>query len=141
MRTLIVDDQAMIRTAVRSTLEDCAEIEIVGEALNGQEAIEQTVKLTPDLIIMDISMPVLDGLSAAERIKEFRPKTRILMFSMHTSKALIDIARKLGLSGFVAKEDDGPALRSAVGAVLHNKTYFPASDAPQADRVRTGSRW
>jgi len=72
MRVLIVDDHLAIRQGIGSTVEDCADLQAVGEALNGEDAISQTAKLHPDLIIMDVSMPLLDGLSAAEIIKKCR---------------------------------------------------------------------
>lgn len=125
MRVLIVDDHSVIRNGVRSVIQDCKEAEVVGEATNGEEAIVQTEQLRPDLIIMDINMPVLDGLSAAEIIMRHRPQTRILIFSMHKIREFIDTAKKLGLSGYVPKEEDGPALRDAIEAVSHNHKYFP----------------
>src|ERR1700722_9546201 len=103
MRVLIVDDCAAVRTAVRSTLDGYSQLEIVGEAGNGEEALEQTAKMQPDLIIMDISMPVLDGLTAAQIIKRFHPQTRILLFSTHKVGDFITAARNLGLCGYVAK--------------------------------------
>ena len=130
MRVLIVDDHEGVRRAVRSTLEGYDHLQIVGEAGNGEEALEQTAKLLPDLIIMDISMPVLDGLSAAEIIKRFHPHIQILMFSTHRVRDFIETAKTLGLSGYVAKDEDGPALLHAVDAVLHNQTYFPATELP-----------
>jgi DNA-binding NarL/FixJ family response regulator len=126
MRTLIVDDHAAVRRGVRSAIEDCQDVEIVGEASDGEDAVRQTATLAPELIIMDLSMPVLDGLSAAEIIKTYYPETRILMFSMHKLRDLIDIAKNLGLNGYVSKEDDGPSLRKAVDAVQHNQDYFPS---------------
>ena len=93
---------------------------------DGEDAVRQTATLAPELIIMDLSMPVLDGLSAAEIIKTYYPETRILMFSMHKVRDLIDIAKNLGLNGYVSKEDDGPSLRKAVDAVQHNQDYFPS---------------
>ena len=126
MRILVVDDHPAIRTGVRSTVEDYNGLEVVGEAANGEEAVAQAKKLRPDLIIMDISMPVLDGLSAAQIIMRYCPQTRILMFSLHKMREFVDAARSLGLSGYVAKEEDGASLRLAVEAVLRDQTYFPS---------------
>jgi DNA-binding NarL/FixJ family response regulator len=125
MRTLIVDDHAAIRRGVRSAIENCEDVEIVGEAFNGEDAVKQTAALGPDLIIMDLNMPVLDGLTAAEIIKTYYPKTRIVMFSVHMLRDFVEIAKNLGLDGFVGKEDDGPSLRLAVEAVRQNRHYFP----------------
>jgi DNA-binding NarL/FixJ family response regulator len=131
MRILIVDDHPSIRQGVRSTVEDYDGLQVVGEAGNGEEAITQTARLDPDLIIMDVSMPILDGLSAAEIIKKYHPRTRILIFSGHKVRDFIETAKNLGLDGYVLKEDDGPALLDAVDAVLHDKTSFPALTQPR----------
>ena len=125
MRILIVDDHAGVRKGVRSTLEDCDGLEVVGEGANGEEAIAQASKLQPDLIIMDVSMPVLDGLSAAEIIKTYRPQTRILIFSSHKVREFIEVAKNLGLNGYVPKDEEGPSLLNAVEAVRRDQTYFP----------------
>jgi DNA-binding NarL/FixJ family response regulator len=123
MRVLIVDDHLVVRKAVRDTIKDSPEVEIVGEATDGNEALITTEQLRPDLIIMDVSMPVLDGLTAAEIIKTHYPETQILMFSMHKVQDFIDTAKRLGLSGYVQKED-GRALIDAIDAVRHHQTYF-----------------
>jgi len=125
MRVLVVDDHSAVRKGVRLSLAICAGLDVVGEGANGQEAIDQTEKLHPDLVIMDVSMPVMDGLNAAAIIKSCHPEVHILMFSMHKLREFIDAARSLGLDGYVPKEEDGPCLRNAVQAVLHNQTYFP----------------
>ena len=132
MRVLIVDDHAAMRRAVRSELEDMGNLEVVGEAGDGEQALSLTEYLHPDLIIMDINMPLLDGLSAAEIIKKYHPETRILIFSMHRIREFIETAKRLGLSGYVPKEENGPSLRDAVEAVLHNQTYFPTVGATRA---------
>jgi DNA-binding NarL/FixJ family response regulator len=100
-------------------------MEVIGEGSNGEEAIVQTEKLHPDLVIMDISMPGMDGLNAAAIIKSDHPDIHILMFSMHKIREFIEVARGLGLDGYVSKEEDGPCLRSAIEAVLNHKTFFP----------------
>lgn len=124
MRVLIVDDQAAVRSGVRSTLQDQG-LDVVGEAANGEEAIERVEKLNPELIIMDISMPVLDGLSAAKIIKRCHPRTQILMLSMHNVSDFIEAAKRLGLNGYLLKEDAGSSLPDAVDALLHQQTFFP----------------
>ena len=124
-RILIADDHEAVRRGVRSLLESQAELAVVGEAANGAEAVAKTHELRPDLVILDIGMPVLDGLAARE-IRRFSPATPIVIFTMHKIKEVAEAAKKIGLSGYVAKEDDGVALLAAVHAVLHNKTYFPS---------------
>lgn len=126
---LIVDDYPAIRRGVRSTIEDCQDVEVVGEASDGVEAIKKAHELRPDLIIMDVSMPLLDGLTAAEIIRKHYPQTHILIFSMHNVRQLVETVKQLGLDGFVPKEEDGPSLSLALDAVQHNLTYFPESNA------------
>jgi DNA-binding NarL/FixJ family response regulator len=125
MRVLIVDDQRAVRKSVRRSLGEEHSLQVVGEASNGEEAIQQTKTLKPELIIMDISMPVMDGLTAAELIKKFYTQTMILMHSMYKLKEFIETAKSLGLQGYVSKEENGPALLDAVHAMLRNQTYFP----------------
>jgi DNA-binding NarL/FixJ family response regulator len=125
-RVLIVDDHDAVRKGVRTLLEDQPGLSIVGEAKNGEEAVEQTQELKPDLVIMDVSMPVMDGLAAAQEIRKFAPQMPILIFTMHKIREFVETAKRLHLQGYVAKEDDGEALLQAVDAVRHDSTYFPA---------------
>jgi CheY-like chemotaxis protein len=125
-RVLVADDHEAVRRGVRQVLLGHGRVEIVGEAKNGREAIEETRKLRPDLVIMDWSMPELDGLTAAQLIKKFSPTTAIVIFSVHTSDLFRNLAKSLGLEGFVTKGSSSQALLTAVDAVLHNQTYFPS---------------
>ena len=124
-RVLIADDHDAVRKGVRSLLEDQPGLMIVGEARNGQEAVEQAQQLKPDLVILDLSMPKMDGLTAAREIRKFAPDTPILIFTMHRIREFVETAKRLHLQGYVAKEDDGEALLQAVDAVRHDSTYFP----------------
>ena len=122
---LIVDDNAAVRRALRSLLRENKEMQVVVEAGNGLEAIQENERLRPDLIILDVSMPVVDGITAASVIRKNSPRTAILLFSLHNERGLIDAAKRLGLSGCVAKDEGETELLKAVHAVLHNRTYFP----------------
>ena len=114
IRTLITDDNGTMRKAMRAALDGYLGIRFVGEAADGEEAIEQVRALRPDLVIMDISMPRLGGLAAAERIKRLSAETDILIFSIHRLKEFVDSAKRMGLSGFVMKEEGGAGLLSAI---------------------------
>ena len=124
MRILIADDHEIMRRGVRSVLESRRDVEVC-EANDGEEAVEKTKELHPDLVILDISMPRLDGFSAARRIKEASPLTPIVIFSLDRTEAFIEVARKIGASGYITKGESGQTLLKAVDAVLHNQTYFP----------------
>jgi DNA-binding NarL/FixJ family response regulator len=125
-RVLIADDHDGVRKGMRSLLEEQPGLMIVGEARNGQEAVDQAQQLKPDLVILDLSMPKMDGLTAAREIRKFAPDTPILIFTMHRIREFVETAKRLHLQGYVAKEDDGEALLQAVDAVRHDSTYFPA---------------
>jgi two-component system, NarL family, nitrate/nitrite response regulator NarL len=126
MRILLADDSPSIRRALRSALGQCGEVEIVGEASKGEDAIAQTNALSPDLVMMDVSMPVLSGLTAAELIKRYHPDTSVLMFTMYKLREFVDTAKDLGLNGFIAKDASAPALIEAIEAVRNHETYFPS---------------
>jgi two-component system, NarL family, nitrate/nitrite response regulator NarL len=97
LKILVVDDHECIRQGVRSILSFRPDIEVCGEAVDGKEAIEKADQLQADLIILDVTMPVLSGLAAARAIRKILPETRILMFSAYDEKVLIEEAKKLGV--------------------------------------------
>ena len=123
-RILIADDHEIMRRGVRSVLESHREVDVC-EAQNGLEAVQKTKEIKPDLVILDVSMPLLDGFSAARQIKEISPLTLILIFSLHRTEAFLEVAQKIGVSGYIAKDEDIQSLLKAVEAALHNETYFP----------------
>jgi two-component system, NarL family, nitrate/nitrite response regulator NarL len=106
------------------------------EAQNGLEAVQKTKEMKPDLVILDVSMPLLDGFSAARQIKEMSPLTPILIFSLHRTEEFLEVAQKIGASGYISKSEDIPSLLKAVEAALHNQTYFPSWVRVQAERYR-----
>jgi len=126
VRTLIVDDHAAVRKGIHDILQDYDSLEIVGEATDGREAIQRARALRPDLIIMDVSMPQLDGLSASAEIKKFSPDTRIVMLSMFSNGPIVDRAKELGLDAYVSKGQSSTFLLDAIDSVMRNEPYFPA---------------
>ena len=101
-------------------------IEVCGEAANGQEALAKALQLRPDLVILDITMPVLDGFSAAREITKRLPGVGILLLSMHESASMVNVAKSSGARGYVAKSEGIANILKAVDAISHNKTFFPA---------------
>lgn len=111
---------------VCSTLRSRKGFEVCGEAANGAEAVEKAQELNPDLVILDITMPLLNGLEAARIIHAASPSTPIVILSVHKSRQLIEEAKRIGVRGYVTKTDAGQDLVKAVDTVLQNQTFFPA---------------
>jgi len=120
---LIADDHEIMRRGIRSVLESRDDIEVY-EAENGKEAIAKTHKLQPHLVILDVSMPVLDGFSAAREIKKAFPQIPILIFSLDRTEAFTEVAKKIGVNGYISKNDVGETLLKAIDAALNNQAFF-----------------
>lgn len=120
-RVLVVDDHQLIRAGVRSILAGTPKLfNVCGEASNGQEGVEKAEELKPDVVILDISMAVMDGLEAARRIRGLLPAAKIVMLSMHSSKQMADKAIQLGADAFVQKASVASDLIGTLtGLVLH----------------------
>ena len=123
LHVLIADDHEIMRRGIRSVLESRDDIEVY-EAKNGKEAIDKTLELQPHLVILDVSMPVLDGFSAAREIKKAFPQIPILIFSLDRTEAFTEVAKKIGVSGYISKNDVGETLLKAIDAALNNQAFF-----------------
>jgi DNA-binding NarL/FixJ family response regulator len=126
LRVLVVDDHEAVRKGVCAILDSHDGLVVCGEASNGTEAVAKTAALRPELVVMDISMPGMDGISAAREILKLYPETRIIILSMHDSKQLIEGARKVGARGYVTKGQAGSALLDAVDAIVNQHDFFPS---------------
>lgn len=124
IRVLLADDHLLVIDGIRSCLETYDHIEIVGEARTGFEALEQADKLTPDVVLMDINMPELNGLDATERFKEQFPQIKVLILSMHDNPQYISSAMQNGARGFVLKDVPFQEVATAIEAVHRGGTYF-----------------
>ncbi len=125
MRILVADDHEAVRKGVCTILASRSDFEVCGEAANGEEAVEKAMSLKPDLVILDINMPVLGGLGAAKEIRRLLPGVAILFFSMHDRGQFVEEAKRAGVHGFVAKDRAGETLVTAVEALLGGRTFFP----------------
>jgi DNA-binding NarL/FixJ family response regulator len=125
LRVLIADDHESVRKGVCVILGTRDDIEVCGEASNGREAIDKARELRPDLIILDITMPVLSGIDAAEVIRSTLPHVPILFLSMHQSRQIVAEAKRIGVQGYVRKSEAAATLLNAVDALLRNEPFFP----------------
>ena len=124
---LLADDNRMVRKEYRKILELAADLEVVGEAKNGLEAVALAKKLRPDLVLMDVAMPRLNGLQATGQILQAVPATKVLMFSVHNDEAYIAAARKSGAKGYLIKQSSADIVCTAIREVHRGKTCFSPS--------------
>jgi two-component system, NarL family, nitrate/nitrite response regulator NarL len=125
VRVLIADDHEVMRLGIRNLLELHPGWRVCAEANNGQEAVEKTFQFHPDVIIMDISMPVMNGLEAANQITKKEPKIPVILFSLHLSDDLSRHFKTDGIRGAVAKGNAARDLVLAIETVLAGGTFFP----------------
>ncbi|HET6516247.1 MAG TPA: response regulator transcription factor [Thermodesulfovibrionales bacterium] len=130
-RVLIADDHAMVREGIVAFLRLCDDIEVVGEAADGLEAVEKTGKLRPDVIIMDINMPRFGGLEATLEVKRMSPETKILVLTQYDDKEYISRFLNAGVSGYLLKKAVGSDLITALRAVSKGETYLHPSVASE----------
>jgi DNA-binding NarL/FixJ family response regulator len=121
---LLVDDHAILRDSLQVLLEAQPDLKVAGTAANGREAVETALRLRPDVVVMDINMPLFNGIEAAGRILEKLPGTGIVILSMHGSREHIHRALQTGARGFLLKESAGTELVAAVRAVHAGRRYL-----------------
>ena len=124
IRVVIADDHPEVRVVLRLLLRLYPEINLVGEAVNGQEALEVINHLQPDVLIMDVQIPVLDGWKATQQIIELGVKTRVILISLEVGEYMIRRAAEAGAKGFVSKDDVATELLPAIQAVHRGETFF-----------------
>lgn len=120
-RILLVDDHAVLRHGVRALIDEHIDWKVCGEAADGQEAVEKALELKPDLIVMDIGLPVMNGLDATREIKRVLPATKIVVFTMHDSRVIAEQARRAGAERTVVKGGSLDDLTEALVAMLDGK--------------------
>jgi DNA-binding NarL/FixJ family response regulator len=124
VRILIADDHPVVRKGLCSMLDSRADLELCGEATNGEEAFLKALEIFPDLIILDVTMPVLDGFHAAKKIREKLPEVPILMLSMHDGPEMVRMSRTVGAQGFINKSEISTVLLQAIDVLLAGGNYF-----------------
>jgi DNA-binding NarL/FixJ family response regulator len=124
-RILVADDCDVVRRGIKHLLSQHAGWEVCGEAVDGQEAVEKVRQLSPDLVLLDYSMPVLNGIEAARQIQQMRPSTRFVLCSMYMDSQLASIAREVGITSVLSKSNVGQVVKS-VEAGLQGKPFAEA---------------
>lgn len=127
---LLADDHAMVRDGLRYILEAAGDIQVVATAANGKEAVDHASSACPNVVVMDVSMPVMDGIEATKYIKELCPNTRVMALSMHKNAEYVQRALRAGASGYVLKDGAGEELVEAVRSLHGGKRYF----SPQVNK-------
>src|SRR5436190_16618242 len=134
---LLAEDHQVVREGFRSLLEHEPDIEVVGEAATGRQAVQLTRKLRPAVVVMDIAMPLLNGLEATRQIRKDFPETRVLILSAHSDDAYVEQVAVLGAAGFLLKQTSSDCLAKAIREVQKGKTFYSPS---VSKRVRDRSQ-
>lgn len=127
VRVVIADDHEVVRRGVRALLEAEPGYEVVAEARTGREAVRKTKQLEPDIAIIDVSMPDLNGLEATDQIGRTAPRTKVVILTMHDAEPMVNDILLSGAQGYVLKSDAGHDLVAALRAVRNGKPFFPGS--------------
>jgi DNA-binding NarL/FixJ family response regulator len=127
IKVLLADDHTIVRNGIRSLLEDLTDIEIVGEAADGAEALAKVKELSPDVLMIDIAMPVLNGIEAAVQVSKLYRETRCLMLSMHQEEDYILKSVEAGACGYLLKDNTREEMLRALRSVAAGEKYFSPS--------------
>jgi DNA-binding NarL/FixJ family response regulator len=132
---LLADDHTVVREGFRNLLEHEADFEVVGEAQNGREAVSLVKRLRPAVVVMDMSMPLLNGLEATRQVLQAAPATKVIMLSAHVDDSYAENAKESGASGFLLKQNSVQNVCRAIREVHKGKTFFSPSISRRQDRI------
>jgi DNA-binding NarL/FixJ family response regulator len=124
IKVILVDDHSLVRAGIRSLIQNISGVEVIAEANNGRDAIRLIDELIPDLVLLDIAMPELNGLEVISRISKDNTDTKIIILSMHTNEEYVVQALKSGAAGYLLKDSAPNELEIAVNAVMRGETYL-----------------
>lgn len=125
---LLAEDHEIVREGFRYLLNHEPDIEVVGEAETGRQAVQLTQKLRPAVVVMDIAMPLLNGLEATRQIRKACPESKVLILSAHSDDAYIEQVEALGAAGFLLKQTSSHVLAEAIRAIQKGSTFFSPAD-------------
>jgi DNA-binding NarL/FixJ family response regulator len=135
LRILIVDDHEVVRRGLHALLGTQGGWEVVGEAGNGPDAVKKVNQIKPDVVVMDITMPVMSGLDATRLIMETAPQTKVLIFTMHDSEQMMQSALEAGARGYVLKSNAASDLIAAIRALSKDEVSFASRAAKRSTKV------
>lgn len=124
VRILVVDDHEDFRKFITSTLRKQPHFQVIGEAQDGAEAVQSVQTLQPDLLLLDIGLPTMNGIEAGRRIRKAAPNTKIVFLTQESSRDMVDAAFDLGASGYIVKGQAGEELITAVQSVMQGKQFI-----------------
>jgi len=127
IRVLLVEDHTLVREGIRSLLDSIKDVEVVGEAANGRDALRKTRQLAPEVVLMDISMPELNGMEATARLAKSCPDSKVLMLSMHNDEEYVAQSLRAGARGYLVKEAATRELEHAIQVLARGEVYFSNS--------------
>ena len=130
IQVLLVDDHSMVREGIKQLLELDGDIKIVGEAGNGEQCLELIETLHPDVVLLDINMPLMNGLEVLEKLKEKKSKQKVLILTIHNEVEYLMRAVDIGVSGYVLKDSDSIVLKEAIYAVVDGENYIDSTMTP-----------
>ena len=138
LNVFIVEDHTLVRSGIRALLQAAPNLNVIGEASNGRDAVEQIQKLQPDLVLMDVAMSELNGIDAARQVHAALPSARIIMLSMHEDRQYVFESLKAGATGYVLKSAAFQDLIAAIDTVMSNRNYISPglSDIVMNDYIR-----
>ena len=132
LRILLADDHKMVRDGLRLLIDSQPDMRVVGEAANGREVLQKARELNPDVVVMDLSMPELNGLQATERVKAESPEIKVVAMTANEDESYLRQLAKVGATGYVLKRSAGDELVRAIGVVAEGGVYFEAALAGKA---------
>ena len=139
VRVLVVDDQTLFRTGLTSLLNEDERVEVVGQGVDGADAVKQAVRLKPDVILMDLKMPNLDGIEATRQIMEALPGSKVLILTTFETDSQVIQALKAGASGYVLKDSTASAIVSSIVAVMAGERVMASAVANRVLEMLTGT--
>jgi DNA-binding NarL/FixJ family response regulator len=139
LRILVADDHHVVRTGLRALLESKSGWQVCAEAANGREAVEKASALKPDVAVLDIGMPLLNGVEATRQIHKLSPQTEVLILTMHDSDVLVQEVLEAGARGYILKDDADRNLLAAVDALRRHKPFLSSRVSEVASKTRSAA--